>query len=106
MTSRRAFLKGLCGVAPLGVAAPAAVPSSPPGIAVGRDYETERVLDRLPAILIRWDARVKLTPEDVQRREREIRRSKPGSSTVSFRSTPGVSIPSTSRLCADVSVKF
>ena len=71
MTSRRAFLKGLCGVAPLGVAAPAAVPSSPPGIAVGRDYETERVLDRLPAILIRWDARVKLTPEDVQRRFRE-----------------------------------
>ena len=33
--------------------------------------ETERVFDRLPAMLIRWDARVKLTPEDVQRRFRE-----------------------------------
>ena len=33
--------------------------------------ETERVLDRLPAMLIRWDARVKLTPAEVQRRLRE-----------------------------------
>lgn len=33
--------------------------------------ETERVLDRLPAMLVRWDSRVSLTPEQVRRRLRE-----------------------------------
>lgn len=37
--------------------------------------ETERVLDRLPAMLIRWDERVRLTPEQVQRQLRESRPS-------------------------------
>ena len=46
--------------------------------------ETERVLDRLPAMLIRWDARVKLTPEDVQRRFRE------GSPSIETRLVDGV----------------
>jgi len=41
MTSRRAFLKGLCGAAPLGAAAPAAVASSPPAVSAGRDYFEE-----------------------------------------------------------------
>ena len=41
MTSRRAFLKGLCGVAPLGAAAPAVVASSPTGVSAGRDYFEE-----------------------------------------------------------------
>lgn len=33
--------------------------------------ESEWVLDRLPAMLIRWDSRVTLTPEEVQRQLRE-----------------------------------
>ena len=40
MTFRRAFLKGLCGVAPLGDLAPAAIASPPPKttpVAAGRD---------------------------------------------------------------------
>ncbi len=41
MTSRRAFLKGLCGVAPLGAAAPAAVTSSSTGVSTVRDYFEE-----------------------------------------------------------------
>ena len=41
MTSRRASLKGLCGVAPLGAAAPAAVASSSTGVSTGRDYFEE-----------------------------------------------------------------
>ncbi len=38
MTSRRAFLKGLCGVAPLGSAAPTAVASAVKPAAASRDY--------------------------------------------------------------------
>jgi len=56
--------------------------------------ETERVLDRLPAMLIRWDARVKLTPEDVQRRLRE------GSPSIETRLVDGVF--SVNTWCLDV----
>jgi seryl-tRNA(Sec) selenium transferase len=46
--------------------------------------ETERVLDRLPAMLIRWDERVKITPEEAQRQFRE------GSPSIETRLVDGV----------------
>jgi L-seryl-tRNA(Ser) seleniumtransferase len=46
--------------------------------------ETERVLDRLPALLIRWDERVKITPEEAQRQFRE------GSPSIETRLVDGV----------------
>lgn len=46
--------------------------------------ETERVLDRLPAMLIRWDSRVSITPTEVQRRLRQ------GSPSVETRLVDGV----------------
>ena len=41
MTSRRTFLKGLCGVAPAAALAPTAIASPPTSVTAGRDYFEE-----------------------------------------------------------------